>query len=392
MPFRYCSELEDRLAGLSAMLLIRAFITAFCPPPTPNQVSFSLPLDATSNGIEIGKVEAGRWQFLAVSHSSKGKSCRLTVFLGSEGRRYIVDYPKFPKKSRYLEQTFFLNLSCSSSSVLISEAPMNPEKIEEVSKKLPYGICKLKDMATLAELHIGKVMSAWTPLRTLQRSVYSVLKHSQKIRAVLNGNSGVHAMNKRLTYLDRMSNLVPLFHIVSLVDADSGRKLLGSILQVCHVYLEKSFASSVPEIRFAREVKCFARSFGINLLHYDPSLMNGDLIKQIGGIACICPKLKRKVLKMFMATINYWVNIQCDIFFWEVIKACIISNIHSYSDIINTNILIDIMESINNSSCCSTHCIEDNSKNCLLYTSDAADDMQCVDLGGRRIIKKKKKK
>ena len=27
--------------------------------------------------------------------------------------------------------------------------------------------------------------------------------------------------------------------------------------------------------------------------------------------------------------------------------------------------------------------------NCLLYTSDAADDMQCVDLGGRRIIKKK---
>ena len=29
-------------------------------------------------------------------------------------------------------------------------------------------------------------------------------------------------------------------------------------------------------------------------------------------------------------------------------------------------------------------------KICLLYTSDAADDMQCVDLGGRRIIKKKK--
>eukprot|EP00825_Cyclidium_porcatum_P005299 TRINITY_DN12557_c0_g1_i2.p2 TRINITY_DN12557_c0_g1~~TRINITY_DN12557_c0_g1_i2.p2 ORF type:complete len:204 (-),score=34.60 TRINITY_DN12557_c0_g1_i2:28-639(-) len=29
-------------------------------------------------------------------------------------------------------------------------------------------------------------------------------------------------------------------------------------------------------------------------------------------------------------------------------------------------------------------------KDCLLYTSDAADDMQCVDLGGRRISKKKK--
>src|SRR5450756_2978751 len=30
-------------------------------------------------------------------------------------------------------------------------------------------------------------------------------------------------------------------------------------------------------------------------------------------------------------------------------------------------------------------------ESCLLYTSDAADDLLCVDLGGRRIIKKKKK-
>eukprot|EP00657_Telonema_sp_P-1_P010641 TRINITY_DN515_c0_g1_i3.p1 TRINITY_DN515_c0_g1~~TRINITY_DN515_c0_g1_i3.p1 ORF type:complete len:148 (+),score=56.40 TRINITY_DN515_c0_g1_i3:395-838(+) len=29
-------------------------------------------------------------------------------------------------------------------------------------------------------------------------------------------------------------------------------------------------------------------------------------------------------------------------------------------------------------------------KTCLLYTSDAADDLLCVDLGGSRIIKKKK--
>ena len=29
-------------------------------------------------------------------------------------------------------------------------------------------------------------------------------------------------------------------------------------------------------------------------------------------------------------------------------------------------------------------------RHCLLYTSDAADDLLCVDLGGRRIIKKTK--
>ena len=38
-----------------------------------------------------------------------------------------------------------------------------------------------------------------------------------------------------------------------------------------------------------------------------------------------------------------------------------------------------------------TGAYEENMKNttCLLYTSDAADDLLCVDLGGRRIIKKK---
>src|SRR5450756_1422947 len=32
----------------------------------------------------------------------------------------------------------------------------------------------------------------------------------------------------------------------------------------------------------------------------------------------------------------------------------------------------------------------DQSSSLILYTSDAADDLLCVDLGGRRIIKKKK--
>ena len=34
--------------------------------------------------------------------------------------------------------------------------------------------------------------------------------------------------------------------------------------------------------------------------------------------------------------------------------------------------------------------VSESSRPCLLYTSDAADDLLCVDLGGRRIIKKKK--
>src|SRR5674536_113801 len=38
------------------------------------------------------------------------------------------------------------------------------------------------------------------------------------------------------------------------------------------------------------------------------------------------------------------------------------------------------------------HCVRSLLQSCLLYTSDAADEEDSVDLGGRRIIKKKKKK
>ena len=38
-----------------------------------------------------------------------------------------------------------------------------------------------------------------------------------------------------------------------------------------------------------------------------------------------------------------------------------------------------------------THAVAADRLGCLLYTSDAADERSSVDLGGRRIIKKKKK-
>ena len=40
---------------------------------------------------------------------------------------------------------------------------------------------------------------------------------------------------------------------------------------------------------------------------------------------------------------------------------------------------------------CHDNCYVVTLNTCLLYTSDAADEEDSVDLGGRRIIKKKKK-
>ena len=55
----------------------------------------------------------------------------------------------------------------------------------------------------------------------------------------------------------------------------------------------------------------------------------------------------------------------------------------SSQQVLNLKRLFDIDFTYNSTA------IEGNTYTCLLYTSDAADDLLCVDLGGRRIIKKK---
>src|SRR5450756_3144034 len=52
------------------------------------------------------------------------------------------------------------------------------------------------------------------------------------------------------------------------------------------------------------------------------------------------------------------------------------------------DISVDDLESVSRAI---SHAFIELYGDCLLYTSDAADDLLCVDLGGRRIIKKKKK-
>eukprot|EP00831_Metopus_contortus_P084772 TRINITY_DN9703_c0_g1_i3.p1 TRINITY_DN9703_c0_g1~~TRINITY_DN9703_c0_g1_i3.p1 ORF type:complete len:110 (-),score=4.97 TRINITY_DN9703_c0_g1_i3:31-360(-) len=51
--------------------------------------------------------------------------------------------------------------------------------------------------------------------------------------------------------------------------------------------------------------------------------------------------------------------------------------------------LILVLQTISTNSISNIHSPQILLQICLLYTSDAADDTPCVDLGGRRIIKKK---
>ena len=56
-----------------------------------------------------------------------------------------------------------------------------------------------------------------------------------------------------------------------------------------------------------------------------------------------------------------------------------------------TGSIVDLTVQRNYALACSAGAYTLTGSSCLLYTSDAADDLLCVDLGGRRFIKKKKR-
>eukprot|EP00831_Metopus_contortus_P016391 TRINITY_DN16870_c0_g1_i1.p1 TRINITY_DN16870_c0_g1~~TRINITY_DN16870_c0_g1_i1.p1 ORF type:complete len:151 (-),score=31.57 TRINITY_DN16870_c0_g1_i1:13-465(-) len=94
---------------------------------------------------------------------------------------------------------------------------------------------------------------------------------------------------------------------------------------------------------------------------------------------------KRQVYNM--VEFDNYKDLLTDSMFFEALKNTIIFTIGTVIPTIICGMALAILlkKNIKGSA---THvlCVD----TCLLYTSDAADDTPCVDLGGRRIIKKKK--
>src|SRR5450756_2184508 len=67
---------------------------------------------------------------------------------------------------------------------------------------------------------------------------------------------------------------------------------------------------------------------------------------------------------------------------WRTIKPSIVGYPRPWMKVPKAHELFRRMSSAEVASCVAAACEDD----CLLYTSDAADDLLCVDLGGRRII------
>ena len=64
---------------------------------------------------------------------------------------------------------------------------------------------------------------------------------------------------------------------------------------------------------------------------------------------------------------------------------------HAHQEMVAEEITLDqLQEAIGTSELLENY--PQHQQGCLLYTSDAADERSSVDLGGRRIIKKKKKR
>jgi len=325
----------------------------------PNLVNSTLTLGSESNGIAIGELKADTWQFCAISHNPDEKLFKLQTFIGNEGKRFMMDYPKFYKGSEYLELVLFEDVIGGIGSVLISETVLSSEEIAKFNLKFPRGVCDIKNIEELSKMRIDKRMTDWTAVNVTEKIVNNIFEGG--LTGMLMGNSGTYTITK---YLDQIHNILPFFYIVSLLETPQAKKLLNKTLRLASIYLKELYRyidrSQGCVLRFRKESKCFVRAFGYHLLHYDPALPNEETIKHIGNIMAISPNLQKQLLKMLVITMNYWVNIDLVVLqlFWEPIKTNLIVDEKNFT-IFNTQLIIDVMEAINNSlqgsQCCAKH-------------------------------------
>lgn len=321
-------------------------------------------LDSKSNGISIGKLQPDAWQFCAVSHNPDEKLFKLQTLVAGEGKRHMVDYPKFYKGTEYLELVLFEDVVGAVGSVLVSEAAMSAEEIAAFGAAFPKGICDAKSVEDLSRIRIDKRITGWTAVSATEKVASNL--SDEGVPGMLMGNSGTHAMARESKYLDPIQNILPFFHIVSLLDAPLATQFLNRTLKLSHIYLKAlqlEYGNSISSLRLKKEAKHLVRTFGYHLLHYDPAIPDGDTIKYIGDIMAVSPGLHRRLLKMLMRTMNFWVNTEPAVLqlFWEPIKTNLISDENNFA-LCNVRVMVEVMEamssSLQGSPCCSKHADE----------------------------------
>ena len=77
----------------------------------------------------------------------------------------------------------------------------------------------------------------------------------------------------------------------------------------------------------------------------------------------------------------------------DLVRSRGLGDVYKRQVVVNPRSTLREVSQLNNTTWSETFTVEASYRAmaCLLYTSDAADDLLCVDLGGRRIIKKKNK-
>ena len=277
---------------------------------------------------------------------------KLCVVLGNKEKTFDIDYPKFSNNAKLIEQVFFENFSGAVSSVILYSEYISPTNILKLNTELPLGIIKENDLILLSGISPTNTYCVLSPYKTKNRIIKNL--YYSELTFLLNGNSG---LCERRRYIDSINNVLPLFQIISLMEIKDGQRILCDLLKFSRTY----FMTLREGIQLNKESKAFVRMLALQLLEFDPVICNEELIECLGDLMSVCSLLRKRILKIIMTTINFWVNIEVPLLslFWMTIKGNLSCDVKEYIKIVNTQKILQFVgtldKSIKEHSCCKKH-------------------------------------
>ena len=272
--------------------------------------------------------------------------------IGNEQKSFIVDYPEFSKKAALIEQVFFENFKGAMNSILLYSELLTSSTLSKLYASLPNGISNEQHIKILSGVCPRSKYNGWSCTRVKQGVLENFCDGYTNLQIKKD-----YALSNMSKYIDSVLNLVPLLHIAAVMKVSSAQKIFNELLDLFRVY----FTSLVRD--FNKETKAFVRALGLQLLSMDPMICNEGFIEHLGSLMTVNALLRKRMIKMIMSTMNFWVNIEYSLLplFWETLKASLSCDLKRYLPIVNASLLLHFMSTMDKrSSCCNKHSLTED--------------------------------
>ena len=248
------------------------------------------------------------------------------------------------------EIVFFENLFGAVSTILLFSRGRPSIHVERIRKLFPSGIHDPAAAKLLVQPLSEELWLCLTPCYAAQKCVPNLLNSapSRSIKAILRGNAGACRTGEKC--VDAIDNVLPFLHLATCFfpEETKGGKMLNLTLKLALGQIKLLEEEDKLSVRVRKECKTLVEVLGYHLTLMRPGIVTAKTVKLINRIAQENEYLQERMLKLLIATMNFWINTSSYLYslYWDTIKASFACNFKKLSCYLKVESVLQMMDNI----------------------------------------------